>query len=142
MKYHLKMSVLFCLFLHLHAQRPPGSAEFHDQCVVPLLVVPFGGRNFKYLKIRGVLPPKSAPKGAWLGIFRANKSIEYLDAIFACIDRLSPNCTGKCRQTTNVWQLIYKTAKIYCFVLSNLCKQFKRTVSLKCKDVLTCPYMQ
>ena len=35
----------------------------------------------------------------------------------------------------------YKTAKINCFVLNNLCKQIKWTVSLKCKDVLTCPYM-
>ncbi len=51
--------------------------------VIPLLVVPFGGRNFKYLKFTGVL----TQKGAWLGIFSANKSIEYLDAIFGCIDR-------------------------------------------------------
>jgi len=37
-------------------------------------------------------------KGAWLGIFSAYKSIEYIDAIFACIDQLSPNCTGKCKK--------------------------------------------
>jgi len=39
----------------------------------------------------GVFYPKSAQKGAWLGIVSANKSIEYLDAISARIDRLSPN---------------------------------------------------
>ena len=31
--------------------------------VIPLLVVPFGGRNFKYLKFRGVLPQKVPKKG-------------------------------------------------------------------------------
>jgi len=33
--------------------------------------------------------------------------------------------------------LSYKTAKINCFVLNNLCKHFKRTVSLECNDKLT-----
>ena len=33
--------------------------------------------------------------------------------------------------------LSYKTAKINCFILNNLCKHFKRTVSLECEDELT-----
>ncbi len=63
----------------------------------------FWGSELKIFEIWGCFTPKSAQKGAWLGIFTANKSIEYIDAIFACIDRLSPNYTGKCRKATYTW---------------------------------------
>jgi len=47
----------------------------------------FWGSQFKIFEIWGAYP-KSAQKGAWLGIFSANKSIAFFDAIFACVDRL------------------------------------------------------
>jgi len=42
--------------------------------------VPLGVRILNFLNL-GVFYPKSTQKGAWLGIFSANKCIEYLDAI-------------------------------------------------------------
>ena len=55
----------------------------------------FWGSEFKIFEIRGCFTPKTAQKGAWLGIFSANENIEDIDVIFAYVDRLSPNCTGK-----------------------------------------------
>ncbi len=85
----------YCDFFFLGiAPRPYRLTDFRAQMLKRRSLAhtgAFWGSQFKIFEIWGCFTPKSAQKGAWLGIFSANKSIEYLDAIFACVDRLPPN---------------------------------------------------
>ena len=88
----------------LFAQKHSIAAEWRKE--VALGVVIFNFWNSR------VFHPKQRQKGAWLGILSANENIEYLDIIFTCFDRLSPNCTGKCRKAKCILEL-FKNAKFW-----------------------------
>ena len=83
----------FCLILLLHAQRPPGSADFHDQCAIwrrSVASCAFWGLELYKITFGGRLPPKTAPKRPSMGKFKPNQKFRKIEATFDCVDQYSP----------------------------------------------------
>ena len=83
----------FCLILLLHAQRPPGSADFHDQCAIwrrSAASCAFWGLELYKITFGGRLAPKTAPKRISKGKFKPNQKFRKIEATFDCVDQYSP----------------------------------------------------